>query len=227
MCIASSVDVGPGIRFAAPRRPRKVASSSQALRRTNSSRISATWAAGPPNDVRPRRRKTAARPTSPDSSGRGEGSDLEGERGRSCRGRCRGRGPPWPPWPGPARRSAPARRSSRPRCAAGRSRTAPAGPRGCRSARTRRCRATGSASGSQRATMSGRALIQSVAATIGPPSPGSTCRDVRDARGPWHPGGAGSSARPRARRGAAAGTTGRCRPRPRRRTARPAGRAPR
>ena len=39
------------------------------------------------------------------------------------------------------------------------------------------------------------------------------------------PDGAGSSAPPRAHRGAAAGTTGRCRPRPRRRTSRRAGRA--
>src|SRR5579863_2642786 len=59
--IASSVEVGPGIRLAAPRRSRNCWSSSQPRRRTTSSRITAICAAGPPKAVAPSLRKSAAR----------------------------------------------------------------------------------------------------------------------------------------------------------------------
>ena len=51
--IAISVELGPGIRFVTPRRSRNRCSESQRRRSTNSCRISATCAAGPPNGDRP------------------------------------------------------------------------------------------------------------------------------------------------------------------------------
>ena len=64
------------------------------------------------------------------------------------------------------------RPSSPPRCAAGRSRTASAGSRGCRSGRSRPCRAPRNAAAASARPCPGSAFIQSVAATIGPPSCG-------------------------------------------------------
>ena len=70
----------------------------------------------------------------------------------------------------PSPRTGRARPAPRRRCAAGRSRTGSGAPRGCRSGRSRRSRATRSTAAASATTMSGRAFIQSVAATIGPPS---------------------------------------------------------
>src|SRR5712691_877538 len=56
--MAISVELGPGMRFVAPRRSRNSASVSHRRRVTTSSFIMAIWAAGPPNAVKPSRRKS-------------------------------------------------------------------------------------------------------------------------------------------------------------------------
>src|SRR5687768_9189784 len=53
--MASSVEFGPGMKLSAETRSRKCCRSSQLRRRTTSSSISATWAAGPPKAVNPSR----------------------------------------------------------------------------------------------------------------------------------------------------------------------------
>src|SRR5439155_14554649 len=50
-CMATSVDVGPGMTLLAPRRSRNSVSLSQPRRSTNSRRIMAMWEAGPPKAV--------------------------------------------------------------------------------------------------------------------------------------------------------------------------------
>src|SRR5215472_11262918 len=60
MKIASSVELGPGIRLDAPSRSRNLSDDSQRRRRTTSFSMMAMWAAGPPNAVNPRRRKRSA-----------------------------------------------------------------------------------------------------------------------------------------------------------------------
>src|SRR5665647_1980341 len=67
--IASSVELGPGIRFVAPTRSRNSERDTQPRRVTTSSSIIAIWAAGPPKAVVPRRRNTRA--TSPRAFGTG------------------------------------------------------------------------------------------------------------------------------------------------------------
>ncbi len=58
--IAISVEFGPGIRFTADIRSTNSSRDIQPRRRTTSSSIIATCAAGPPNDVRPSLRKSDA-----------------------------------------------------------------------------------------------------------------------------------------------------------------------
>ena len=70
--IAISVEFGPGIRFVAPSRSRNSSRVSQPRRRTNSSSMSAMWAAGPPKLVAPSRRKTPATVRSGNARLRGE-----------------------------------------------------------------------------------------------------------------------------------------------------------
>src|SRR5262249_55548757 len=58
--MAISVELGPGMRFAAPRRSRNSCGVSHRRRRTNSSSIIAMWTAGPPNASVPSFRKLSA-----------------------------------------------------------------------------------------------------------------------------------------------------------------------
>src|SRR5450759_5261093 len=58
--MASSLELGPGIRLLAPRRSRNFSRESHFLRRTSSSSIMAMCAAVPPKAVVPRRRKNRA-----------------------------------------------------------------------------------------------------------------------------------------------------------------------
>src|SRR5215469_8877634 len=58
--MAISVELGPGMRFAAPRRSRNSCGVSHRRRRTNSSSIIAMWTAGPPNASVPSFRKLNA-----------------------------------------------------------------------------------------------------------------------------------------------------------------------
>src|ERR1700678_102620 len=60
MKIASSVELGPGIRLAAPSRSRNLSDESHRRRRTISFSMIAMCAAGPPKAVKPSRRKSAA-----------------------------------------------------------------------------------------------------------------------------------------------------------------------
>src|SRR5208337_4090093 len=60
MKIASSVELGPGMRLVTPRRSRNSAWMSQPRRRTTSSSIKAIWAAGPPKAVMPSLRNSRA-----------------------------------------------------------------------------------------------------------------------------------------------------------------------
>ena len=53
MCMASSVEFGPGMRLVAPLRSRNAWSPIHPRRVTTSSRIIATCAAGPPNPTKP------------------------------------------------------------------------------------------------------------------------------------------------------------------------------
>src|SRR6185503_11855987 len=59
-CMAISVELGPGIRFVAPRRSRNASRVSHLRRFTTSSSIMAIWARGPPKAVVPSRRKRKA-----------------------------------------------------------------------------------------------------------------------------------------------------------------------
>ena len=129
MCMTSSVEVGPGMRLAAPTgrgRPRHPASGD--ARRARS-------AAG--RRARPARRTRSGKP-----------SERPGQLRQAARSRIRGRaGPPsqdrrpaprWPWRPSPAaHHSGPGTPSSPPRCSGRRSRTATAGPRASRCARSR------------------------------------------------------------------------------------------
>ena len=133
--------------------------------------------AGPRGGRRRRRRTPGSSPGRPGRAARGPdpGTPVrsEGQRIHLVRVDARARGSPWPPWPGSGRRSARAPPASPRRYAAGRSRTARAGPRACRSGRTRRCPSDDVVVGQPAARpCPGRAFIQSVAATIGPPSAG-------------------------------------------------------
>src|SRR5271165_1851014 len=58
--MASSLELGPGIRLLAPSRSRNFSRVSHCRRRTSSSSMMAMCAAGPPNAVNPSRRKNAA-----------------------------------------------------------------------------------------------------------------------------------------------------------------------
>src|SRR5580700_2276363 len=60
MKMASSVELGPGIRLAAPKRSRNLSDESHRRCRTISFSMMATCAAGPPKAVKPRRRKRTA-----------------------------------------------------------------------------------------------------------------------------------------------------------------------
>src|SRR5579871_594452 len=73
--MASSVELGPGIRLAAPRRSRNSCSDSHWRRRTTSWRMSAMWAAGPPNAMQPSFRKSAA--TAPSEPRRARAASAE------------------------------------------------------------------------------------------------------------------------------------------------------
>ena len=87
MWIASSVEFGPGIRLVALTRSRNAASVSQPRRRTTCSRIIAMCAAGPPNDVAPRRKNKRASSPREVRSARGgrSGSAMAARRYRTAR----------------------------------------------------------------------------------------------------------------------------------------------
>ena len=117
------------------------------------------------------------------------------------------------------------RRARRPpRCGRRPPRSVGAAGRGCRRARSRRCRAGRTVAGTQRAIWSGTALTKSVTATTGPSAVVEDLGDVGP-RGALRWGAAGSSARRRARRRAAACSWSRSTRRRRRRGRRRAGAA--
>src|ERR1700739_2402459 len=64
--MASSLELGPGIRLLGPSRSRNFSRESHLRRRTSSSSIIAMCAAGPPNAVNPKRKKKrASSPSAP------------------------------------------------------------------------------------------------------------------------------------------------------------------
>src|SRR5258708_17983264 len=78
MWMASSLELGPGIRLLAPSKSRNFSLDNHLRRRTSSSSIIATCAAGPPNAVVPSRRKNNA------SSARERGSAPPAATARLC-----------------------------------------------------------------------------------------------------------------------------------------------